>query len=94
MKTKINADYESTQTIQTILKMKLEKRKTILKNKLIKLKEEKEKGEGGDQEKMEFRKQKRSKEFRRKEGSGGEYKRRGEDSEDNNDDVIGNAKKK
>ena len=99
VKTKINADYETT---QTILKMKLDQRKSILKNKLIRLKEEKERGgmeelaatSGGGR--MEFRKLKKSKEFRRKEGHivQGEFEKRRTFESDEENDVIGMAKKR
>ena len=82
MKTKINADFEST---QTILKMKLEKKKTILKNKLIKLKEEKDRVEGKGKVGTEFKKQKKVKELRKKDESGEEV---------DYDAIINNAKKK
>ena len=82
MKTKINADFEST---QTILKMKLEKKKTILKNKLIKLKEEKDRVEGKGKVGAEFKKQKKVKELRKKDESGEEV---------DYDAIINNAKKK
>ena len=81
--------------------MKLDQRKTILKNKLIRLKEEKERG--GEEPaatsgagRMEFRKLKKSKEFRRKEGHviQGEFEKRRAYESDEKKDVIGNAKKR